>query len=806
MSQVIVGRPIAGAKSWAEEIALTLAAACKPTLDGMRGSLAKHAAAVEERKRSIAAAQAERVRTEEAAAAAASEVTVFDQRGAEVEPSPPQTNRNIAVGLALVGFAALFVLPALGFVAAGVAIWFFGRFKAALAAVRAANEDHEDAFRRQLGELQAKANALGGKAAEARASLVSLEAELAAFKAPSTDWHLPIRGMVRVHCPVSVGNVAGHRVAASPLAAGSSALLRSVELAGLEAAQRALAGALDRVDRAGALLAPRDGDAHDLSSLVGEETDLKTAMLTWLEALREAPVEEHRVPVVGSKHAALVALKGPRSRDDAPSMALSSVDEMQRAKAALRKLDAAADAARAEAAAGPSPLRQSYGRLHATIERFADRRTDAKAVLQQNFMSATARAELLSVHRYCPRCNRIPAFFFQKLGCPFDEAHLHDPAEILARVSQDPDIARRLQGNVDLRVRYFETYEQVQFMMAQVEDAALALQTATATERDRTEQMMGSHVGAALKSYRSVLRELLTGSPVEHVELARSARLHLSPTTSEWTCAACNQAWSDPETTRLGEVTRVKSDLLVPLWNTLWTEKDDFRKSEVFRTNDELTRYTEKEAEKLLFVHESYKSDLRGVRERLVAAGSDAESSREKLEATLDGLQSLGLMTHTRATEILSRLEGASSATPTTAKKEAEKNETILGALPRQQQATRPTAADPIQFFFAPREIFGAVATKVGEIDAPRPAGAFVDRSETARLPAPMPAAVAQPGAIPVPVQSVAPKPAASSIGLASAPPPPYAPAPPPRSPFTAASLPPPPPPPSIVDDKEEKP
>ena len=42
------------------------------------------------------------------------------------------------------------------------------------------------------------------------------------------------------------------------------------------------------------------------------------------------------------------------------------------------------------------------------------------------------------------------------------------------------------------------------------------------------------------------------------------------------------------------------SDLMIPLWEHLWTEKADFRKSELFRTNEEMRRMTEKESEKLI--------------------------------------------------------------------------------------------------------------------------------------------------------------------------------------------------------------
>ena len=300
--------------------------------------------------------------------------------------------------------------------------------------------------------------------------------------------------------------------------------------------------------------------------------------------------------------------------------------------------------------------------------------------------------------------------------------------------------------------------------------------------------MMGSHVETALQSFRGALREVLTGSPLEHVELARSARLHLNPANGHWTCAACETTWSDPEITRLGEVDRVKGDLLVPLWNTLWTEKDDFRKSEVFRTNEELTTYTEKEGEKLLMVHESYKADLRGVRERLVSAAAEAEHAEDKLEATLDGLQSLELMSTTRANEILARLRATATVSAKAAKREAERNETVLGAMPRQQQATRPAAADPVNFFFSPRELFGAVATQVDRFEVPQElAQGFADRSEVPLLPQARPEAF-MPAARP----SVAPRyePTQSTASYVSvAPPPPRPPAPPPRPP------PPPPPP-----------
>jgi hypothetical protein len=61
---------------------------------------------------------------------------------------------------------------------------------------------------------------------------------------------------------------------------------------------------------------------------------------------------------------------------------------------------------------------------------------------------------------------------------------------------------------------------------------------------------------------------------------------------------------------RYGQVLKVTSDLMVPLWEHLWTEKADFRKSELFRTNESLIRMSEKESEKLIEVGNQFKADM----------------------------------------------------------------------------------------------------------------------------------------------------------------------------------------------------
>ena len=93
-----------------------------------------------------------------------------------------------------------------------------------------------------------------------------------------------------------------------------------------------------------------------------------------------------------------------------------------------------------------------------------------------------------------------------------------------------------------------------------------------------------------------------------------------------------------------GTVVKAHCDLMIPLWEHLWTEKADFRKSELFRTNEMMISMSEKEGEKLISVANQFRDDLRTNRENLYLLESDLNAKYDEILSFRDGMSMLGLL------------------------------------------------------------------------------------------------------------------------------------------------------------------
>src|SRR5262249_29132434 len=144
------------------------------------------------------------------------------------------------------------------------------------------------------------------------------------------------------------------------------------------------------------------------------------------------------------------------------------------------------------------------------------------------------------------------------------------------------------------------------------------------------------------------------------------------------------------EVLRYGSVVKAYSDLMIPLWEHLWTEKADFRKAETFRTNDQLIRMSEKEAEKLIDIANQFRDDMRSVRDNLNVLGADLKSKASEIKNFRDGMESLGLLSESSRV-VIDRSEGELGEEQASIVGSADRLETILTAQPRGQMESRGT-------------------------------------------------------------------------------------------------------------------
>jgi hypothetical protein len=194
----------------------------------------------------------------------------------------------------------------------------------------------------------------------------------------------------------------------------------------------------------------------------------------------------------------------------------------------------------------------------------------------------------------------------------------------------------------------------------------------------------------------NIVQRAMTGSAYPILKFSTEAQLFFDPISERWTSDTTPYEYSTPEVVKYGGIVKANSDLMVPLWEHLWTEKSDFRKSEMFRTNESIIRMVEKESEKLIDISNEYKADMRTVRENVFRIESDLKSKVSEITSFRDSMGRLGLLSEATMQSISDDRLAEIMATEDAAGR-ADKLETLLRGLPKAQAELRTTVNDPVE-------------------------------------------------------------------------------------------------------------
>ena len=470
----------------------------------------------------------------------------------------------------------------------------------------------------------------------------------------------------RVHYPIRTVDLAGYSLVLDRMGAHKAVELKIPDLATNPDVVKSVQETVVRTKELPTLLRPSADTGNEVDSLHGRELDLKGAVDDFTDMVHSIPIYNRGLPLVPgeSKLSALVAdpeLVQGVDHIDGPVLTSPNVGEMDKA---IGELSDVAERLREVGGHADAVLRDSYSELNTNLVAYKEHRSHALNRIHSKFLDAMERASLLSVNTYCPKCNRVPQWLYRKLGVSLEEAHTVDQRELLTRMNEDDEVAKRLMNDETLVREMNSVFRNLMILCDQVpqdgamaeDDGEIGVDLAEHQAGLARMRAMQNQVGVVLEEYRAIIRKIMTGTSRPLLELSREARLYLDPVQGTWSCGACEKAFDDEEEIVLGRLLKVKDNLMLPIWNHLWTEKDDFRKSELFRTNEGLQRMGEKETEKLLAVAESYKSDMRPVRENLIRYSTEAETKHRQLTDTIQGLQDMGYMTKEKAKQVHGRM------------------------------------------------------------------------------------------------------------------------------------------------------
>ena len=346
-----------------------------------------------------------------------------------------------------------------------------------------------------------------------------------------------------------------------------------------------------------------------------------------------------------------------------------------------------------------SEIKETFDNLESICQSYDLARSNSINNVHTKLFEVLNKASWCSKRFYCPRTIQSPQYIEDVLNVHPSNAHKVPFDDLINFLNSDPVIAIRIKERPELcdelYVNYLGIHEFQGEMSFDENGDPIDLGDRPAFISDQFEE--------ELLRFRKTLAVIMTGSANPILGLSKEAEMFYDPEVDEWSSETIPYVYNSTEILKYGQILRVTSDLMIPLWEHLWTEKADFRKSELFRTNESLIRMSEKESEKLIEIGNQFKSDMRTVRENVYLLEADLKSKHDEIIAFRDGMDSLGLLSdrqrHFLSDETLNKI---TLSTDSSVVKEAEDHETLLGLEPRIQAERRGTVGDPIDLVRTP--------------------------------------------------------------------------------------------------------
>jgi hypothetical protein len=330
-------------------------------------------------------------------------------------------------------------------------------------------------------------------------------------------------------------------------------------------------------------------------------------------------------------------------------------------------------------------------------ERYSSAREDSINTLHANLLEVLGKAQWCNRRFYCPRTIMSPEYIQALIGIDLTDAHLLPIDVLLQRLRSEPEIARRMDGSPDLPQQLVAQHDAIRQISEQA-DSVYVDNGFSSSERAR---VFNEEETELIKAFRLTLQKAMTGASQPLLVFSKESVLYFDPETEVWGSRTSPYSYSTVDVSLYGSVVKIYSDLLVPLWENLWTEKADFRKSELFRTNEAMISMSEKEAEKLIDIANQFRADMRTVRENTNIFRSELTSKIQEVRDFRASMDGIGLLSENlKATLSDDRIAALDVEGGDTASIDGYEN--ILTYKPQTQAESRGTVRDPIDYVREP--------------------------------------------------------------------------------------------------------
>ncbi len=573
----------------------------------------------------------------------------------------------------------------------------------------------------KLTEAREKVNTWEAEVGRHQEAAEALKREIAAVTAEvqSIQPRTPVRAVGRVYLPATVELIGGYGVAMDRSGVIPPASFRLADFTYDSSELAHIVAAIEQLKHPPVMLQPAEGEGADrIDALHGEEVILRDTVTRFARFVGSVPTTDVALPLVPSAELARVGFRLDGGQALPFPGAVLGGSRPGPAEASIRKLNETLGSVRRQGAAPKEELQRSYRTIASLLRQYRDLRTTSMGQIHEQLLGAMSRSQWCGVHFYCPKATRNPHWIQRRLGIDIGSAHempqdvlmrsLVDDDEIGPRIAARPELVDRLDRAWVAIAELDEGVEALRSAAAVAAGGVGVAASASAATYSGTIRGLNSQREQLVLQYRDVLREIMFGSRQPLIEMSSLPRLTLDPDTGVWRNETAGTEYADFAEIECTQVLRVHEDLLFPIWRHLWTEKADFRKSELFRTNEQLLRLSEKESEKLISIGNQFRDDMRTTREVLKQVEGELKGKLDQMRGTREALKSLNLL-GTEGMQTLGEASmGALDVGAAGVLAHAEVKETILALEPQAQTERRERATDPIDQIARPEILFQA--------------------------------------------------------------------------------------------------
>jgi hypothetical protein len=487
--------------------------------------------------------------------------------------------------------------------------------------------------------------------------------------------------------------------------------LETIDLSAIKADLDSIASKIEEIRNVPVLLSPsRTDDNQDpIDSLYGEENTLQKLVDDFTRTLNQVRDIELKIPLI-DKSTSIASKYSQSDRfieydsNDLKTIKNSNID--------IQKIDEFVKQVNKTKDFGDKvlvELKETFGSLEGICNAYSLVRKTSINDVHANLFEVLNRASWCSKRFFCPRTIQSPKYLQDLLSINPNEAHLLQFDDIVRNLKSDQVIAARIKDKPQLIDELYVHYNSIHDLQDEVdfneegEIVDLGEKPAYVTDQYRE----------ALIRFRRALSLVMMGSVNPILAFSSQAEMHYDPESNEWRSEIVPYIYDTPTMLKYGQVLKINTDLMIPLWEHLWTEKSDFRKSELFRTNESILRMTEKESEKLIEVGNQFRADMRTVRENINLIEADLKSKYDELVSFRDGMASLGLLSDRQKEFLTDEKLKSISLGDRSVLQEGDEYESLLSLEPKAQAERRGTVSDPVDIVRSPDSLISYSANPV---------------------------------------------------------------------------------------------